>query len=231
MSITAEQRPSGVFAVFAATGSILVVLIAAQAAGASTIHACVKPKSGATRIVGAKAKCRRGEQKLSWGTTGPQGPAGASGAPGARGPEGLPGANGSGPDYVAFEAEGVTLSENAPTTVVKKVLPPGSYALGARTTLVASAKAASFAAVICSLSDAVGTTGSGLSKVEDEAAWASPLGKESGGEFLADGPLMLEGSLTSADTTTLTVACTEFQPQSVSAEFTELHALNVTAIK
>ena len=72
------------------------------------IHACVKRTSGATRIVSAKAKCRKGEQKLSWNTSGPAGPAGRSGATGA---EGKAGANGTDGAVAGF-------TESTSTTVV-----------------------------------------------------------------------------------------------------------------
>ena len=58
----------------------LPIPVVASAAGATTIYACVNKKSGAVRIVSAKAKCKRTEHKLSWGSTGPAGPAGVTGA-------------------------------------------------------------------------------------------------------------------------------------------------------
>ena len=73
----------------------LAGLLLAQGAEASVIHACVKRTSGATRIVSAKAKCRKGEQKLSWNTSGPAGPAGRSGATGAEGKAGANGTDGA----------------------------------------------------------------------------------------------------------------------------------------
>jgi hypothetical protein len=206
-----------------------VAALAAQVADAGTIHACVKPKNGVTRIVGAKAKCHRGEHKLSWNATGPKGPAGANGAAGASGAEGKAGANGSG---TAFEAEAPTvdLPAGAETTVISKVLPPGSYLLGARTTLVASSATKTFTFVACTLEDQPGTSGTGIATAVDSTAWASPLGEKGTNEWLADSPLGLEGSLTSSVTSTLSMSCLNIEPQPVEAQASHIHALTVEAI-
>jgi hypothetical protein len=59
---TATIRTTGLALV---AGVSAAAAVAAGSAQAASIHACVKPKSGTTRIVGAKAKCHHGEQKLS----------------------------------------------------------------------------------------------------------------------------------------------------------------------
>jgi hypothetical protein len=94
-------------------------------AQAATIHACVKPKSGAPRIVGAKAKCRHGEKKLSWSTTGPQGKTGPGGASGPAGAPGATGATGIGPAFTALTTERA-LSESL-SVLAEKTIPPGNY--------------------------------------------------------------------------------------------------------
>src|SRR6185503_14164710 len=54
----------------------------------NTIHACVAPKDGNTRIVGVNGACKNGETASHWGITGP---AGLQGQTGPTGPEGPPG--------------------------------------------------------------------------------------------------------------------------------------------
>jgi hypothetical protein len=70
----------------ATAASALLVLGLASAASATKIYTCVN-KGGPMRLVGAKAKCKHGERKVSWNTSGP------AGAPGATGAAGSPGAS------------------------------------------------------------------------------------------------------------------------------------------
>lgn len=82
----------------AAGALLLTTLTVVPQAEAGTIHACVKKKGGAVRVVGAKTKCKKGENKLSWNTAGPAGPPGLRGllgATGATGATGAPGATGA----------------------------------------------------------------------------------------------------------------------------------------
>ena len=63
-------------AVAAAAIGLLMLTAAsasASASAATTIYACVSKKSGATWTVSAKAKCKRGEHKLSWNWLVPRG--------------------------------------------------------------------------------------------------------------------------------------------------------------
>ena len=107
------------------------------------------------RIVSAKAKCKRTEHKLSWGSTGPGGPAGA---PGAAGAAGAPGANGAGDDYSSFNLGlvALALSENA-EIVVSKTIPAGSYFASAKAVVGGDAKSAVLVAVVCQLVDSANT--------------------------------------------------------------------------
>ncbi len=230
MSITSDRRLTRVAQALAAALSIPVALAAAQAAQASTIHACVKPKSGATRIVGAKTKCHQGEQKLSWNTSGAQGPAGPTGAPGAAGAEGKPGANGSGIDFVAVK-DSVALPKEVGTVVLTKVLPPGAYDFGSKTVLVGVSGTKSFTQVLCEIEDSPGTTGVGEQTIEDASGSVTQLAELEPGEFLSNDTLVLEGSFSSKATSTLTVVCENSGSATVSAAATTLNALNVTAIE
>jgi hypothetical protein len=65
-----------------------------------TIHACYKVKGkpkGTLRVVGAKARCKRGERKVVWSAAGQNGSSGAAGQNGSSGSgqSGQTGANGS----------------------------------------------------------------------------------------------------------------------------------------
>jgi len=72
----------------------LALASAASAHAASSAAVCVK-KSGAVRFVTAKAKCRKGERRMSLegraGATGPQGAAGQTGPAGETGATGVQG--------------------------------------------------------------------------------------------------------------------------------------------
>jgi hypothetical protein len=198
-----------------------------QAAQASTIYACVKPASGATRVVGAKAKCRRGEHKLSWNTSGPRG---AQGTTGAQGAEGKAGANGTGATFEAAPIERVSLPPKTGTVVLSKVLPPGAYVLAAKTTLAADSTAKSFADVFCELVDQPGTNGLGESKSLDLSSWSGALGEKEPNEFQMNSPLVLEGSLSSSVTSTLSMFCVNVEGPVAKAVSSRMHALTVTSI-
>jgi hypothetical protein len=231
MSITADRRLSRLPAALAAALSILVVLVAAQAAQASTIHACVKPKSGATRIVGVKAKCRHGEQKLSWNTTGPQGPRGSGGGPGAPGAPGAEGKSGATALFVATTSFAKQAIPAGGAAVMKKVLPPGSFAVAAKTTLVFEAESAKvMGRVLCLLVDRAGTTETGESTTLDASILVAVLGEKGTTEFEAQSVLTLEGSLTSKVTSTLTMSCSAFSTVEAAAVTPEMQALQVSTI-
>jgi hypothetical protein len=78
---------------YAAGALLLVALVTAAGADASTIYTC-KKKNGTIRIVSKSAKCKKGETKLSWNSVGPSGKDGATGATGAIGKEGKEGKEG-----------------------------------------------------------------------------------------------------------------------------------------
>ncbi|MBS1892025.1 MAG: hypothetical protein JST59_12080 [Actinobacteria bacterium] len=82
-----------------------VALWAAAPAGAAKlvgkdgkVYACYKAKGkskGAVRLVPKKAKCKRGEKKISWGSAGPAGTPGQSGENGSNGESGAAGETGA----------------------------------------------------------------------------------------------------------------------------------------
>jgi hypothetical protein len=75
----------------------LLLSAGGSSAGAATLNACKNKKTGAIRVVGAKAKCKKSEARLRWNTAGEKGAAGANGAKGdtgAKGEKGDAGAKG-----------------------------------------------------------------------------------------------------------------------------------------
>src|SRR5690348_5420008 len=88
-------------ALFAAAALMVGVLAGASAANAKTLYACVK-KNGSAHVFCKKPKCKKGESKLSWNTSGPAGKNGANGSNGANGANGAGGAPGQPQSAVAF---------------------------------------------------------------------------------------------------------------------------------
>ncbi len=223
----------------AGCGAILLIglaLGAAQAAGAATIHACVKPRSGATRIVGASTKCHRGEQKLAWSTIGPKG---VAGVPGASGPAGAPGANGTGPAFATGSS--VTTLTEAPVLLLTATLPPGDYVFTAPVLArgEASTPTASFVQVQCFVVDKPGIslttadlTGESVS-IEGFGGWESGLALKSAGEYRAETTMSLAGTMESKVTSTIGVACDDpgtTAGVTVRSFFAELIATQVSSI-
>lgn len=100
VGISARRLAVLTLAIFAA-----VALCAAAPAGAAKlvgkdgkVYACYKAKGkakGAVRLVPKKAKCKRGEKKISWGSVGPAGTPGQSGENGSSGESGAAGETGA----------------------------------------------------------------------------------------------------------------------------------------
>jgi hypothetical protein len=94
-------------------GALVVALVAiaalavalATSAGAAKlvgkngqVYACYKAKGkhkGAVHLVAKKGKCRKGEQKVSWNSVGPQGKSGENGENGSNGSNGVGGESGT----------------------------------------------------------------------------------------------------------------------------------------
>lgn len=70
---------------------LIAAFAAASSASAATIYACQKKKGGTIHLVTKKAKCKKGETKISWNTTGKAGKNGANGVNGVNGKDGAPG--------------------------------------------------------------------------------------------------------------------------------------------
>ncbi|HSZ12927.1 MAG TPA: hypothetical protein VK790_02710 [Solirubrobacteraceae bacterium] len=198
-------------AIGAASGAVVLLAFAvASAAGATTIYACVSKKSGAMRVVSAKAKCRHGEHRLSFSSTGSAGPAGAPGAPGAAGKQGT---SGVGVDFGTSRvgSEPTRLATGGEDVVLSRTLPAGSYLVSAQVTLLAGeAKTPLFVVVACGIADSAGTPEilEPAGKAIDESVWLQTLAPTgTAGEYGGDTDMPLQAQLTTTTSTTLALIC------------------------
>jgi hypothetical protein len=222
------KTPIGAIAALVATIALLVPA-AASAVGATTIYACVNKKSGAMRIVSAKAKCKRTERKLSWGATGP---AGLPGKEGKQGATGAPGSNGVGIDY-ASSSFGPNVLPGGETgeIVVSETIPAGSYFVSAKTIIGGSeAKSAVFVATICELVDSASTPRLvELNEAIDVGEWAQTLSEAAAKDWVAAGTMSLQGQLTTTQPTTLALDC--LAPEGAKEAKVEAVASQVSALQ
>jgi hypothetical protein len=61
------------------TSTLAVTAAGAASSPLKVIRVCVKKRTGAMRLVKKGAKCRKGERRMTWSSTGPAGPAGPAG--------------------------------------------------------------------------------------------------------------------------------------------------------
>ncbi len=98
---------------------------------AATLYACVK-KNGNAHIYTKKPRCRKGEKRLSWGTSGPAGRDGAQGSRGEAGSSGEPGAGGEAGSpastlWAVVNIKGELVRGGAATDSATALLEPGAY--------------------------------------------------------------------------------------------------------
>ncbi len=216
--------------------TVLLMLAAATAASATTIYACVSKKSGAMRIVSAKAKCRRGERKLSWSSTGPAGSGGAPGAAGPPGAAGAPGANGVGADYSSFSFGPSALAPSeAGDIVVLKTIPAGTYFVSGKADVAGTeGKAAVFVVVICELVDSSSTPRLMEPKEAiDIGEWVQQL-SNSGTGWEGATTMEMQGQLTTTVPTVLALVCDPVEGSkeaTIDAFASQVSALQTTANK
>jgi hypothetical protein len=112
---------------------LLAALMSAAHAEASTIYTC-KKKSGTIHIVSKKAKCKKGETKLSWSSEGPAGKNGTNGINGTNGANGTNGTNGhegkEGPAGSALAYAHVNADGTVDPTRSKNVTSANVFAFG-----------------------------------------------------------------------------------------------------
>jgi hypothetical protein len=129
-----------------AAGSTLLLsgLALAPQAGAATLYACVKKRSGTARFVNARASCRRNERKISWntrgvpgrnGTNGKNGSAGKNGTNGKDGATGANGKDGVSAALVAFSDSPFELPLSKHAVATLSSVPPGNYIVTAKALL------------------------------------------------------------------------------------------------
>jgi hypothetical protein len=129
MSSTTNRRATIVLAACAA--SLFGVLAAAPPTRAATLYACVK-KNGDAHIYKQKPRCRKGETRISWGSSGP---AGKDGAPGAKGEPGLRGEAGAGGEtgpppttlWAVVSNKGALVRGGTGTVSATALLEPGAF--------------------------------------------------------------------------------------------------------
>lgn len=80
-----------------------LISVPATSQAATTYKACANKKTGQMRLLAKGKKCKKGEKKLTWNTTGPQGAAGPQGTQGPQGAQGVPGLIGLPGAYDAFD--------------------------------------------------------------------------------------------------------------------------------
>jgi hypothetical protein len=197
--LSSRPRARGLF--LAAALLVSAAIHATEAsAGATTYYACVN-KSGAARISKKRLRCRKGESRLSWRSTGAPGRNGLNGLSGAAGRDGVngkdgangrdgsngtngvdgtngkDGANGAVAGYAtAPTSEGVaftTATELNPTTIVSRAVPAGSFVANAKVEVMLSdTKAGGFANVECRL---LATPTAGGASVSDTSGWMAAM--------------------------------------------------------
>jgi hypothetical protein len=227
------MRKSMQFGRLAALAGLLAaaLTLTAQTAAASTIHACVNKHSGNARIVGAKAKCKHSERRVSWNTSGP---AGAPGAPGTAGTVGTDGSNGVGVDYASASFDPVMLTPGEKGDVVlTKAIPAGSYLVSGKTVVGGTAEKAVFLGIICELVDTTGAPALVAPPLAlDLGEWAQQL-SSTGSGFTAAGTIVMQGQLTTTQPSTIAMLCdpAEDEEGTASAVASQLSALQTTANK
>ena len=117
----------------ALTALLFGLLAMAPSTGAATLYACVK-KSGDAHIYKKKPKCRKGQTRISWGSSGPSGPAGQrrtrwEGRAGLRGEAGAGGEAGPPPTtlWAGISNKGALVRGGTGTVSATALLEPGAF--------------------------------------------------------------------------------------------------------
>jgi hypothetical protein len=190
---------------------------------------------GTARIVSKKARCRKGESRLSWNSQGPAGKNGTDGAAGKEGPAGKNGSNGSNGANGAVAGYSITQSElvelpagSGGQIVLGEELPAGKYMLSAKADIHVMSTAAGFVDVACEL---FAPEGEG-EELLDLSELTSPLAELKAGEFAADGTDSMQTAVSFGKTTLVLMGC--FEPYSGGVEagigFASLHAVQLNTL-
>jgi hypothetical protein len=217
----------------ATVGAMLAALGMASGASGATIYSCVKKKSGTTRIVSAKTKCKRSERRLSWSVAGPVGERGASGAPGPAGGSGPSGGTGTAGAVAGYSVTSSTFTSIAgETPIISTTIPAGSYIVTAKITVAAMSAAAGWAAAECALVDTPGPEFHKGSPPIDFGAFEGTLSKGPSSGFGAAGGVPFATALNTTEQSTLTILCAGAgggtEPVSVAAGFSSIAAVQTS---
>lgn len=208
----------------AAAALVIAVLTVPAQAGASTLYACVKKKTGTARFVSARTNCRRSERKISWNTQGVPGSNGAKGKNGANGKNGLIGKNGAngkdgasganGKDgasagLVAFSDSPVELPLSRHVVATLPNVPAGNYVVMAKA-LLGDNNPTEGVTVHCYVAG-------------DEAA--TELSAKGG-----YGSVSLVGILVSPLSSSITLECDDFGTSGIEVSFARIAAIQVQTL-
>lgn len=214
---------------FAVAALLLASFAAAPQAGASTISVCVKKSSGAIRLITGKAKCKKGESKVSWNSRGPAGANGANGANGASGANGVNGTNGANGAVGGFSVaqqqgafQELPLSENPEfpeeVEVLEKILPAGHYVITAKAELLGVGKSVGLAAAYCEIYDA-------NSKEEvDLSEWGGYLSFLTGSEYFATSTVPMVAAVSASTPLKIEIWCASTANSATSGKVREQRA-------
>lgn len=211
MSTPMTRRATAVLV--CACALLVAALAVASETQAATLYACVK-KNGTTRVFVKKPKCKKGESKLNWGSSGPAGKNGANGSTGANGSNGKDGTNGKEgaggavAGFAAAQTGEVNITKaTSPTTILSKSIPAGAFIAAGKVQITAiDTSSEAHAGVGCELVDT--PTGGALS-VLDEGNWMQSVDVPVFlvGDF-AQGVISFNAGLT-AGASTLAIRCEE----------------------
>ena len=180
----------------AAAALMIGVLAGASSANASTLYACVK-KNGSAHIYSKKPKCKKGESKLSWNSSGPAGKNGANGTNGANGSNGAAGTNGAVAGYVVAQTGFIDITKEK-KLILSKTLPAGNFLVSAKVETSAAGKSSGLEESRCELFD-----GATL----DESQWSGPLQEFILGTFIGGSTLPLQAAVTLPKPTAVQLFC------------------------
>lgn len=218
-----DFRPT-ITALAAGSALLLSGLVLAPQAGASTLYACVKKKSGTARFVNARASCRRNERKISWntqgvpgrngtngknGSAGKTGPAGKNGTNGKDGVNGANGKDGAAAGLVAFSDSPFELPLSRHAVATLSNVPPGSYIVTAKA-LIEDANPTEGVIVHCYIAG-------------DEAA--TEIAAKGG-----YGSVSLLGVLVSPLTSSIALECDDFGTSGIEVSFARIAAIQVQTL-
>jgi hypothetical protein len=186
-------------------GRLVIVAVVALPAGGGyafaattsngVIRACAAKRGGALR---AARKCRKSERAVLWNMRGVPGKNGTNGSNGTNGTNGTNGASGPSDTYAAGASFGSI--PGSYTQIASITVPPGSYLLGAKTTIAGSTTNAAIGAD-CVINTFVGL-GPPMTVLDEGSLTTGPIAGSGG-----SGVVSLAGAATYTSQQTLILSC------------------------